>query len=133
MPTVPISDYKVLSDAAVTLVPEPGTGETDEREFSAPLPADIELSTARQRAVLMFKAWTEGGNVNARVDVNANNQRNLSDYRSPVEQTIHEVINMNILRAADTNSFRFRVTSGDTGAKLYVSDVILWYQRDVEV
>lgn len=125
-----VSDYIVLSDAAVTLVPNPGTGEQGEKRFSTNLPNAIDLTNDKQRPVLMFKAWTEGGAINAEVDVNSDNQRNLPGYRSQIEQTIHEVIPRSRLQAGATNHFRFRVVGGDSNAKLYVSDVILWFQRD---
>jgi hypothetical protein len=125
-----VSDYIVLSDAAITLVPNPGGGETGEKTLSCPLPDGIDLSLDRQRPVLMFKAWTEGGSINAEVDVNSDNQRNLRGYNTRIEQTIHEVIPRTRLQRGSTNHFRFRVVGGDSNAKLYVSDVILWFQRD---
>lgn len=125
-----VSDYIVLSDAAATLVPNPGGGEAGETTLSANLPDAIDLSLDKQRPVLMFKAWTEGGAINAEVDVNSDNQRNLRGYNSTVEQTIHEVIPRSRLQRGTTNHFRFRVVGGDRNAKLYVSDVILWFQRD---
>src|SRR5687767_13843435 len=118
-----VSDYIVLSDKAYTLVPNPGAGEAGEKRFSAVLPNAIELNSNQQRPVLMFKAWTEGGVINAEVDVNSDNQRNLPGYRSAVEQTIHEVIPQTRLQPGVMNHFRFRVVGGDNNAKLYVSDV----------
>lgn len=124
-----VADYIVMSDAEVTLVPNPSTGRPGEHRFSFTLPNAAELSSSRQRALLMFRLRTEAGSINAEIDVNARRQRNLPQIQSPLTRTLHEVVDQSGLRHG-SNDLLFRVVGGDSNAKLFVSDVILWFQRD---
>ncbi|KAM3114002.1 hypothetical protein [Phormidesmis sp. 146-33] len=64
------------------------------------------------------------------IDLNAQRLLNLSGLNAPIVQTIHEVIDPNILRAGNQNDFLFRVVSAQANAELRISDIILWFQRE---
>ncbi|HXD30165.1 MAG TPA: hypothetical protein VN643_03555 [Pyrinomonadaceae bacterium] len=124
------ADYIVMTDEASTIVPNPGAGELGEKRFTIPLPNAIELNSNRQRPILTFKAWTESGTINAEIDVNARRVRNLPGFQATSERSLHEVVDPDDLRAGANNDLLFRVVGGDRGAKLYISDVVLWFQRE---
>lgn len=125
-----IADYIVMSDAEVTIVPNPRTGSAGEHRFTVTLPNAIDLTSSKQRAVLMFKGRTQNGTINAEIDVNARRVRNLPQFQSPVAQTVHEVVSLTDLRPGASNDFLFRVVSAQPNAEFYVSDIVLWFQRE---
>ena len=125
------ADYIVMSDAEVTITPNPQTGGAGEHRFSITLPNAIDLTSSKQRALLMFKARTENGRVNAEIDVNARRVRNLPQFVSPIAQTVHEIMSLTDLRPGASNDFLFRVVSGQpNNARFFVSDIVLWFQRE---
>lgn len=120
-----VADYIVLRDTSVTI------GDSGERRFTITLPGDIAVTSARQSAVLMFLVRTPNGSVNVEIDLNAQRIMNLTGLDAPIVQTIHEVIDPNILRAGQPNDFLFRVVSVQpANAELRISDIILWFQRE---
>jgi hypothetical protein len=124
-----VADYIVIRDTEVTITPNPQTGAAGEHRLSLTLPDGAELSSNSQRAVLMFKLRTENGSINAEIDVNARRQRNLPQAQSVAERTMHKVINKSDLRYG-ANDFTLPSCERDRGTKLFVSDIILWFQRE---
>jgi len=128
-----LADYIVMLDKSNDINPGPGTGAAGERTFTVDLPGDIVLTSFRQSAVLMFVVRTPGGSVNVEIDVNGQRINDLPGLNAPIIQTIHEVVDKNLLRAGSPNDFVFRVVSAQANAKLRITDIILWYQRDIVI
>jgi hypothetical protein len=125
-----VADYIVISDAGITLKPNAQANSAGEQSFTFSLPGGIDLTSKKQRPLLMFKAWTKNGNINAEIDVNATRVRNLPDFQSGDERTIHEIVPLSLLRPGASNDIHFRVVSGAGNAEFTFSDVVLWFQRD---
>lgn len=124
-----VADYIVISDDWITLKPSPQAGPGGEKTLTIRLPANVEVNSYSQHPLLMFKARTKG-NINAEINVNANKVRDLVNFQSSDERTIHEVMASRYLRPGGNNDIHFRVVSGDRNAEFIFGDVVLWFQRE---
>jgi hypothetical protein len=66
-------------------------------------------------------------NLGFEVKINGSSQLNYT-YTGFRSNTLHEVIDANVLQAG-TNNIQFRITGGS--GTLEFGDVVLWWQRDV--
>ncbi|MEB3356058.1 MAG: hypothetical protein VKK04_04980 [Synechococcales bacterium] len=119
------ADYLVISDGLITLVP-PG-GDSD-RNFTFIIPLGAKIATG-QNPIITFMAWAEGGNVDLVVELNGQNIINPTRFNSD-RRSFHEVVNLNIPRVGIPNDLIFRAAAGATTARIYVSDVVFWFQRE---
>lgn len=119
------ADYIVVSDGAITLVP-PG-GDSD-RKYTFTIPIGAKIAPG-QNPVLTFMTWAEGGIVDLVVELNGQNIVNPTRFNSD-RRSYHEVVNLNIPRIGLPNDLVFRAAAGPSNARIWVSDVVFWFQRE---
>lgn len=126
MPTYYIADYSIFRDSPVT-VQKGGGGDLD-KEFYIDLPESLVRSN---RSILAYVVDPEANVNNLRVEVAVNGEPvRSSRFGQDLLMTLHEVVGANVLKVG-RNSVTFTATSG-TGS-VRISDVVLWWQRAVEV
>lgn len=126
-----LADYRVLSDPNISpaLV-----NPNDFKDFSLLLPSNF-FQAGDHLPVLFFRLDTGVPN-NLTFRVQSANAlapafvtQLTATFSSDVAHSVHEVVNINNLQSAVNNTIRFQRLSG-TGA-LIISDIVLWYKRNV--
>lgn len=119
------ADYIVVLDSSISLVP-PG-GDSD-RKYTFTIPIGAKIAPG-QNPVLTFMAWAEGESVDLVVELNGQNIVNPTRFNSD-RRSFHEVVDLHIPRIGLPNDLVFRAAAGPTNARIRVSDVVFWFQRE---
>lgn len=125
-----IADYRVLTDG--NIAPSLGT-DGDFHDFQLSLPANLQQGSTHL-PVLSFRLDT-GTPTGLVFRIRTKNPASAfvtaftGTYNSDVAHSVHEMVNINTLLAGVTNTIRFERVSGS--GTLGVSDVVLWYKRNV--
>jgi hypothetical protein len=117
-----IADYSVIRDTKFTLQ----LGADIDQDFDFTLESGAHPGSPSILSFVLFVS-TDSNNLAFEVKINGSQQLSYSFTGFQIN-TLHEVINANVLKAG-TNNIEFRVTGG-TGA-LQFGDVVLFYQRDI--
>jgi len=119
-----LADYQLIRDTVIAL----GAGENQAFEFV--LPDDAVASGHSKRPVLAFFADPSGDASSLRLVANMNGAEIFSyRYSGGVGRGHWEAFTHDHLRIGASNTLQLSVPSG-TG-RMNVSDIILWYQRNV--
>lgn len=119
-----LADYILMRDSSFSL----RAGEN--REFELELPDDTVGSGFSKRPVLAFFADPSGDARNLRLTASMNGTEIFSyPYSGGVGRAHWEAFTHDHLRIGTSNRIRFAVASGS--GTMHISDVILWYQRNV--
>jgi hypothetical protein len=120
-----VTQYTVIQDGQVNLVLPAGQPSAD-FTFSLPgLPSAVER---RDNAVLAWVVDTEVSGQQLGITFNGTNLGLTAKLPGTAYQTLHEVVEKNLLKAANNNVI-FTVTGGN--GVMRVSDVVLWWQFNV--
>jgi len=119
-----LADYMLIRDSSFSV----RAGES--KDFEIELPRDAVSSSFSKRPILAFfvDPSADSKNLQLAVDMNGAEIVNYS-YKGGVGRGHWEAFTHDHLRIGDANNIRFAVVRG-TGT-LNISDVILWYQRNV--
>ena len=117
-----IADYSTIKDLGFEI----GTGGDIDRTFFFTLPSDASVTS---NSILAYVIDTIGSikNLKLRVTVNKKKAQELT-LNSHHLMTLHEIMGGDYLQVGQ-NEIRFHIYSGS--GKLKLSDVVLWWQRDV--
>ena len=121
-----LADYKVVRDTKFNL----RSGQ--EESFELVLPGDLVRSGNSKRPMISFFADPSGDAQDLKCRIEVNGQRVVSyTYSGGVGRQHTEVLRHDQLNSGETNRIQFRVESGR--GSVGFSDVVLWYQRNVEI
>lgn len=117
-----IADYSIITDSKFTIQ----TGGDLDKDFDFNLESGAHVGS---RSILAFVLFVKSGANNLGFEVKINGSKQLSYTFTGFQiNTLHEVINANVLQAG-TNNIEFRITGGS--GTLEFGDSVLWWQRDV--
>ncbi len=121
---VSLADYIVIRDDVFSL------RASQERTFAFDVPREIVRSGGSKKPIIAYFADPSNDAKNLKVMVEIND-RVISDwgYSGGVGRGHWEVLTHENLNAGVENTIQFRVESGS--GSVNISDVILWFQRDV--
>jgi len=121
------ADYYRLRDEEAILRP------SVKFEFDAP--ADMVLNNSSRSPILMFLVRSNGTGGSLTLRVELNDQQALGVNRPiAVEgagRSYHEVVNKGLFNPGGKNTFQFEAIGDNDTAEIVISDVVIWYQRDV--
>ncbi len=136
-----LADYKILTDGHFTL--ESG----EERTFNVTMESSYEYETSRSRPFLMFKVQPSGQpgipHYTGVFSVDVNDKEILNNHAVHIPKfeishglanswvTVWEVFSGRTLKAGATNTIQFRISN--SSRKIRFSDVVLFYQRDLDI
>jgi len=121
-----VADYMVLRDKEAEVSLE----ESLSLIFTFPADA-VEVSGAVQRPILMFKVRSRGESLNATLWLNGDDPIVTLYNSEPMRpRTYHEVLSFDQVLAKSTNTLYFAANEGDPDAKFFISDIVIWFQRD---
>ena len=120
-----ICDYSIFRDSSVTI--QRGGGGDLDKEFHINLPESLVRSN---RSILAYVVDPESNVNNLRVEVAVNGTPvRSSRFGQDLLMTLHEVVGADVLNVG-RNTVKFTATSGS--GSIRISDVVLWWQRDVD-
>jgi hypothetical protein len=123
-----IADYVVITDIIHEL--NKNTARPKKKKFRFTLESGAHVHA---RAVLAFVLEVESARYDLRFDVqindNAQPSHTLSGSRP--SSTLHEVVNSDMLKADGENEIEFILEELDGRGKVRLSDVVLYYKRDI--
>jgi hypothetical protein len=117
-----IADYAIITDGKFTIK----TGGDLDQDFDFTLESGAHLPS---RSILAFVLFVAQGASSLAFEVKINNVAQLNyTFTGFQVNTLHEVIDANVLKAG-TNNIVFHITGGS--GTLQFGDIVLQYQRDI--
>jgi hypothetical protein len=121
------ADYLCLLDNEVILSPS--------KRFEFDAPSDMAVNLFTRSPVLMFLVRSNGtgGSLTLRVELNGRQALGV-DRPIAVEvaaRSYIEVVNRELFNPGVKNTFQFEAIGVNDTAEIVISDVVIWYQRDV--
>lgn len=120
-----IADYRIIQDVSFSV------DINREESFEFGLPGGVRVEGNNQRPVMAFVYDPSSNADNLRLEVSVNGEliESISNINSGIVRSHWEVFGGDILNTTDDNRVTFHV-EGNEG-NIRVSDVILWFQRDI--
>lgn len=127
MPANTFADYMCLT-------PETEVTLSSNHEFEFDAHSGTVVNSYSRSPLLMFRVRSSGivGSLTLRVELNG--RQVLGDTQIAVElspRSFHEIVNRDLINPGARNVIRFSAVGVNDTAEIIISDVVIWYQREV--